>query len=45
MILSTILQAAGALVATVGIGLIYPPAGVIVGGAFLILIGFALGKR
>lgn len=42
---STILQIAGAAVATVGIGLVYLPAGVIVGGAFLIVIGFALGRR
>lgn len=42
---SMILQIAGAAVATIGIGLIYPPAGVIVGGAFLILIGFALGRK
>jgi len=42
---STILQIAGAAVATVGIGLVYFPAGVIVCGAFLIVIGFALGRR
>lgn len=36
-----LLQVAGLLIAAVGVGLIYIPAGVIVGGAALFAIGLA----
>lgn len=42
--MATTLQIAGAAVITVGVGLIWIPAGVIVGGAFLLLIGLSLGR-
>lgn len=42
--MSSVLQIAGAVAVTVGVCLLSVPAGVIVGGAFLLLIGFALGK-
>jgi hypothetical protein len=42
--ISTILQVAGFVAVTVGAGLIFLPAGLIVGGAFLILIGLAVVK-
>ena len=42
--MSTTLQIAGAVMITVGATLIFIPLGFIVGGAFSILIGYALGK-
>jgi len=43
--MSTILQIAGAVAVTVGVSLIFLPAGIIVGGLLCGLIGFALGKQ
>lgn len=42
--MSTILQLVGVIAVTIGVTLIYPPAGIIVGGILIGLIGFALGK-
>lgn len=42
--MSTTLQVAGAASVTVGSFLIAAPAGFIIGGLFLILIGISLGK-
>jgi hypothetical protein len=38
-------QVAGAIAVSVGIGLIFIPAGIIVGGIFSILFGIALERR
>lgn len=42
--MSTVLQLAGAVAVTVGVALLSIPVGVIIGGAFMILIGLALGR-
>ena len=42
--MSTVLQVAGMAGITVGAFLLAVPAGLIVGGVFLLVIGFALGK-
>lgn len=42
--LATILQIAGAALVTVGVGLIFLPAGFIVGGAAVILFGVAMER-
>lgn len=41
---STILQLVGAAAVTVGAALIFPPAGFIVGGALVFLLGLAVSK-
>lgn len=41
---STILQLVGAVAVTVGAGLIFLPAGFIVGGVFVLLLGLAVSK-
>lgn len=43
--MATILQAAGAAIITLGVGLIYVPAGLIIGGAFAVIFGVALERR
>ena len=40
---SLIAQVAGLVVITAGVSLIFLPAGLIVGGACLVLVGFAFG--
>jgi hypothetical protein len=42
--MSTIIQIAGAVAITAGATLIFPPAGLIVGGIFALLIGLAVSK-
>lgn len=42
--MSTTLQVAGAVTVTVGVTLLSIPIGIIIGGAFMILIGLALGR-
>jgi hypothetical protein len=42
--MSTTIQLVGALAVTVGVALLSVPVGIIIGGTFLILIGFALGR-
>jgi len=42
--MSTVLQIAGVVAITVGILLVSIPVGIIVGGVFLTIIGFVLGK-
>ena len=42
--MSTTIQLVGAFAITVGVALLSVPVGIIVGGTFLILIGFALGR-
>ena len=43
--MTDIMQLGGAVLITVGAGLIYVPAGLIVGGIFAILIGLSLERR
>lgn len=43
--MSTILQAVGATVITIGVGLIFLPAGLITGGIFIVLFGLALERK
>lgn len=43
--MSDIVQVSGAILVTLGAGLIYLPAGFIVGGIFAILIGISLERR
>lgn len=43
--MSDLLQIGGAVLITVGAGLIYVPAGLVVGGIFAILIGLSLERR
>lgn len=43
-VISSSLQIAGAIAITVGAVLLSVPAGIIVGGAFAIVIGLALGR-
>jgi hypothetical protein len=42
--MATVLQVVGMVGVTVGAGLISIPAGLIVGGIFMLVTGFALGK-
>ena len=42
--MATILQVAGMTAVTVGAVLLSVPVGLIVGGVFLLVVGFALGK-
>jgi len=42
--MSTILQVAGAVTITAGVAVLFMPAGLIVGGAFMVAIGYALGR-
>lgn len=42
--MATVLQVAGMVGVTVGAFLLAVPAGLIVGGVFLLVVGFALGK-
>jgi len=42
--LATVLQIAGAAMATIGVSLIYLPAGLIVGGAATLLFGLAMER-
>jgi len=42
--MSTTIQLLGALAITIGVALLSLPVGIIVGGAFLLLVGFALGR-
>lgn len=42
--MSTILQAVGATAITIGIGIIFVPAGLIAGGIFTVLFGLALER-
>ncbi len=42
--MSTIIQLVGAVAITAGAAIIFPPAGLIVGGVFAILIGLAVTK-
>lgn len=39
------LQVAGAVLVSSGIGVIFPPAGIIIAGVFAILFGLALERR
>jgi len=43
--MSDFIQIGGAVLITVGAGLIYVPAGLIVGGIFAILIGLSLERQ
>ena len=43
--LVTALQVAGALAISLGVGLIFIPAGIIIGGVFSILFGIAIERR
>lgn len=42
--MATILQTAGAAAITIGVALVYPPAGLIVGGLLTILFGVAMER-
>jgi len=42
--MSTVLQILGAVAVTAGAAIIFPPAGLIVGGGFAILIGLAVSN-
>lgn len=41
--MASTLQVGGAIAITLGTSLIFLPAGIIVGGAFLLVIGYAMG--
>jgi len=43
--MGTSLQIAGALAVTLGVGLMFIPAGLIVGGLFLVLFGLAAERK
>jgi hypothetical protein len=43
--MATILQVAGALGISIGAGLIFPPAGLILAGVFALLFGLALERK
>lgn len=43
--LATLLQVAGAATITIGVSLIWLPAGVIIGGIFALLFGLALERQ
>ena len=43
--MATSLQIAGALAVTLGVGLMFIPAGLIVGGLFLVLFGLAAERK
>ena len=40
-----ILQAAGSVAVAIGVGLIYPPAGLIVAGVLSVVIGISLERK
>lgn len=44
-LMATILQVGGATTITLGIGLIWLPAGIVVGGVFALLFGLALERQ
>lgn len=43
--MGTLLQIAGALAITTGVALIFVPAGLIIGGVFLVLFGLAAERK
>ena len=43
--MGTSLQIAGALAVTLGVGLMFLPAGLIIGGVFLVLFGLAAERK
>ncbi len=43
-LLTTLLEVAGLTMVSVGAGLVYVPAGVIAGGASMVLVGFLAGR-
>jgi hypothetical protein len=43
--MGTSLQIAGALAVTLGVGLMFIPAGLIIGGVFLVLFGLAAERK
>lgn len=43
--LTTLLELLGFVMITVGVALIYPPAGLIVGGALLALVGYLADRN
>lgn len=43
--MGTLLQVAGALAITTGVSLIFVPAGLIIGGVFLVLFGLAAERK
>lgn len=43
--MASTLQVGGAVAITVGTSLVFLPAGIIVGGAFLLVIGYAMGMN
>jgi hypothetical protein len=43
--MATILQVLGALSVSIGAGLIFPPAGLILAGVFSVLFGLALERK
>lgn len=43
--IATASQVTGAIAVSVGIGMIFVPAGVVIGGVFAILFGLALERR
>ncbi|MEX2327103.1 MAG: hypothetical protein WD558_05185 [Pseudomonadales bacterium] len=42
--MATLLQVAGMVAVTAGVAVLSVPIGLIVGGGFLLVVGFALGK-
>jgi uncharacterized membrane protein len=44
-VMGTLLQVAGALAITTGVCLIFVPAGLIIGGVFLVLFGLAVERK
>lgn len=43
--IATASQIAGALAVSIGVGMVFIPAGVVIGGVFAILFGLALERR
>jgi hypothetical protein len=43
--MATLLQALGALAITIGVGLMFIPAGIIIGGIFTLLFGIAAERK
>jgi hypothetical protein len=43
--MATVLQAAGAVAISIGAGLIFIPAGIIIGGVFAVAFGIALERN
>jgi hypothetical protein len=43
--MGTLLQVAGSLAITIGVGLMFIPAGLIAGGLFLVLFGIATERK